>query len=158
MFSHRVCGTLRRVSITIGLVSAFGGAIGCVALVPYSANTERFKDQKPEDIKKTFAELVTRSLEPRYTSAEINEDFLKCDSQHTYLGPFYTTQVVPGVSQVYFNNVSKIEIYENNKVWIYDTAGRVAFPTTFASRDDCLLLVDIIETFRARKAAGAGNK
>ena len=57
-------------------------------------------------------------------------------------------------TQIFFRNIDRMEVYENNKVFVYGPGGRID-QILFANQADAFQFHDLLESFRTYKPAAA---
>lgn len=133
------------VILTLGFFS------GCVALVPHSPNTRLVEELGADAAESKFAEILNRSTQPRYQGTEVSEDSFKTSQTGVVMGAWYQTHHVTNQIQIYFNNISRVEVYENNAVFVRGVGDVVLLRAAFTNLEDATMLADLIESFKASK-------
>jgi hypothetical protein len=139
------------------LLLALGGVVnfGCVALLDYRPDEGLVSSLGPEEAKRKFSETLSLAFDPHVTGSEITDDYYRYQWQQNIYGAYGIPMgSVPGANQVFFNNVEKVEVYQNNKVFVYERGGRLKDQILFSTVDDAKRFADLVMSFRARRLTG----
>lgn len=126
-------------------------AAGCIAVVPYAPRTTLIADQGLQDVKRLLFEVSTRALNPHITVVDANEEFFCYGWTETFLGPFYTPVTASHKNTIFYVNVSRIEIYENNNVFIWGPGDQRVDKILFGSLEDAKLFADCLTSLKATR-------
>ena len=130
---------------------------GCVSTVPYSPKTTLVEELGWEPAQQRFGELMTRCRSPRIADATIDDKKFELTLQGGHAGWWWGWGGAPGGKPViYHNNIGKLDIYENNKVFVLGPDNRRMTEFLFAGQEDCFLFADLVWSFRNAKAPGGG--
>ncbi len=130
------------------------GFSGCVALVPHQPNTQLIEELGEAAAVSKFAETLNRSTQPNYQGTEVLKDSFKTNQTGVVMGAWYQSHHISNLIQIYFNNISRVEVYENNVVFVRGTADQVLLRATFNQMQDATTLADLIESFKANRSGG----
>jgi hypothetical protein len=146
-----------------GLLAGLGGipmvavvflGSGCVALVDYRPDEAVVTQLGVDQARLRFAETLGRAVEPRVTDSQVTDDFYRYGWLQTVVGAWGVPMgAVPQGRQLYFVNIDKIEVYVNNKVFVYE-AGILKDQVLFGNLDDAKRYADLVASFRARRRSG----
>src|SRR5262249_21560636 len=82
-------------------------------------------------------ETLLRSVNPAIQSVDITEDFLR-----------YRLNVAIYEFQLFFGNVSRVEIYDNNFVFIRGHGDQIMAQIFFATAEEAKTFADLLMSFR----------
>jgi hypothetical protein len=141
-------------------LSLFGIALpslsGCVALVQYTPDEGLAARLGEEEALRKLKEVIHRALEPRFADVQVSID----EYVVTYLQgwhPYYYGPVGPIPIGILYRNVSRVDIYENHKVFVYDVNGVEKQWILFANAQDARLFADLVCSLRARALGGSNE-
>ena len=138
---------LRTFGMLLALPTAL--AIGCVAIVPYQPKANLVTESGAESAQTQLADLLRRAAAPRFSSVEVDDKRAKLEMLQTHVGAFYQTIQTTIPFDISYSMVGRMELYANNYVYRYDTAGRLMPPhILFASQQDAMLFMDLITSLR----------
>ena len=123
---------------------------GCVKVVPRQPNLKVVEEVGAEDAKKRLGEVMTRSADPRISVVDATDDGVRYRWDQVIQGWYgIPAGTVQNETQIFFKNIEKIEVYENNNVFVYGPGGRID-KVLFSAQQDAFLFHDLLESFRAR--------
>src|SRR5262245_22395520 len=94
-------------------------ACGCIKQIAYSPNESLVQSLGVDKARQDLEIVLARSVEPKVTSSEVTDDYLDYRWTQTALGPFYQTISSTVEARIYFENLSRIEVYENHNVFLW---------------------------------------
>lgn len=122
---------------------------GCVAVVPHQPDTTLVAKGGIEDVKKRITEVLNRAVQPHVTSVEVTPDSLKYSWSQAIMGPFFAVQTLPGMVQILYSNIARVEVYDNNKVFVWAPGDARREELLFANLDDAKLFADLLLSLKA---------
>ncbi|HSD51363.1 MAG TPA: hypothetical protein VLG48_08145 [Candidatus Methylomirabilis sp.] len=133
-------------------------AVGCPAVVSYQPNERLVVDLGVEQARKRLQETLSRSINPRVIEVQVAQEFVNYRYQQPILGP-YGIQVgmTMAENRVHFQNVSRVEVFENNVVFLRAANEVILAQVIFASQEDAKTFADLILSFRAQVHRGAAR-
>jgi hypothetical protein len=133
-------------------------AVGCPAVVSYQPNERLIVDLGVEQARKRLEGTLSRSINPRVIDVQIAQEFMHYRYQQPILGP-YGIQVGATVAEnrVHFLNVSRVEIFETNVVFLRAANEIILAQFIFANQEDAKTFADLILSFRAQLPRGAAR-
>lgn len=123
---------------------------GCIAQVPYSPNTTLLESLERGQVEQELYDLLTsRTQSPQIFQVELNS----AGFTYRYAGGVYVgwgaTYQGEGVVRILYDEVARIDLYENNKAFLYNAAGaRLGHEFLFTALDDCRRFADYLASFR----------
>ncbi len=142
--------------LLVGCISLL--AVGCPAVVPYQPNERLVVNLGVEQARKRLEETLMRSINPRVIDVQVAQEFVNYRYQQPILGP-YGIQVgmTMAENRVYFLNVSRVEVFENNVVFLRAANEIILAQLIFAKQEDAKTFADLILSFRAQVPPGAAR-
>lgn len=132
-------------------------ACGCMTPIPYTPDENLVQTLGPEKAKEELQIVLSRAIEPQIGMAELTEDSLHYRWIQTHLGAFYQSVTNAIDTQIFFANLSRVEIYENHNVFLYGPNDSRVDKVRFATAEDARRFADLLLSFKARwKAAHPG--
>ena len=125
---------------------------GCVSIIPHQPNLQLVEELGEAAAVQKFAETLNRSTQPRYQGTEVLKDSFKTKQVGVVMGAWYSTHQISSDIQVYFNNISRVEVYDNNVVFIRGIADEILLRATFMNIQDATTLADLLESFKVAKS------
>lgn len=122
----------------------------CIAIVPYEPKTSVLQTLGEEEAAKRFDRLLTKSTDWRFNVAEAGKDHFDAEKLEVILGAFWVQHTVPSSLRIYYADVSRIEVYENNVVYLRNPSGVVTLKATFPSRDAAFEFADLVASYKAQ--------
>lgn len=133
-------------------------AAGCPAVVSYQPNDRLVVDLGVEQARKRLQETLSRSINPRVIEVQVTQEFVNYRYQQPILGPFGAqVGVTMAENRVHFQNVSRVEVFENNVVFLRAANEIILAQLIFANQDDAKTFADLILSFRAQAPRGAAR-
>jgi hypothetical protein len=124
---------------------------GCVAVVPYEPKSDLVSARGKEEAGRQLAVLLNRAVQPRVTSVAVTDDFVEYGWQETYPGPFYVPVTASHLTQIFFANVARIEVYENFNVFLWAPGDARVDKVLFATLEDAKGYADWIASMRSAR-------
>ncbi len=125
-------------------------ATSCIAIVPYEPKSNLLQTLGEEESVKRFGRVLAGSTDWRFNFAEAGEDSFVAEKLQVIMGAFWIQHTIPNRIQIYYANVSRIEVYENNVVYLRSPSNHVTLKATFADRDTAFEFADLVASFKAR--------
>ncbi len=139
------------VRLFLALTAFFPG--GCIAVVPHEPNVSLVDARGLAEVRGLTSEVLTRASNRPITIVDITESYLQYSWNESYLGPFYNVITAHNENRIYFANVARVEIYENNNVFIWGPRDQRVDKILFLNAEDARLFTDCLLSLReARKA------
>jgi len=89
------------------------GCISCISRVPYPPERDIVQRVGVERAGARLKTLIEQAIAPHMTApAEVTEESMR----YTFLGAFWT----PWAHQIRFKDVTRIDLCENNRTFLYD--------------------------------------
>ena len=141
-----------------GLIVLAAGP-GCVSVVPYTPKTSLIEEMGYKDAQGRFGELMTRARSPRIGDATIDSKKFEFSLVGGHAGGWWWGWGAPGARPViYHNNIGRLDVYENNKVFVLGPDERKMTEFLFSSQQDCFLFADLVWSFKSYQGPeGAGG-
>jgi hypothetical protein len=147
---HR--NTIRRLGAALCILSA-AYIVGCVKVVPRQPNTKAVEELGADTAKQRLQEVMTRSVDPRIVGVTVADDSVRYRWDQPIQGWYgVPAGSVQNETQIFFRNIDRMEVYENNKVFVYGPAGRID-QILFGNQADAFQFHDLLESFRTYKPA-----
>lgn len=152
----RPYSSLARAGFVFTLLAGLGlGSQGCVKLVPYAPSENKLESMGEDAARTRFGELLTQSRDPFYAQGEIDRDKLTVQAQVGTVGWGWWGAGPGNMSRtIYLNNISNIELYDNNVVFIRDLSNAIVLKATFPSPDVAREFVDVVWSFKTAESPG----
>ena len=145
---------IRRLAAAVCILWA-GYLAGCVKVVPRQPNTKAVEELGADAAKRRLEEVMTRAIEPRIAVVAVADDSLRYKWDQPIQGWYgVPAGSVQNETQIFFRNIDKLEVYENNKVFVYGPGGRID-QILFPSQADAFQFHDLLESFRMYRPAAA---
>jgi len=126
-------------------------AAGCIAVVPYQPRSALVAEQGLPEVKRLLSEVTRRAINPHITTVDVQDDFLWYSWTETYPGPFYVPVTTSHQNQIYFANIGRIELYENNNVYVWGPGDSRRDMVLFADANDAKLFIDCLNSLKAAR-------
>ncbi len=138
-----------RPSLVAALVACclLGG--GCIAKVAYQPNERLVQQLGLQRAEARFDEVVVRALDPPVDSVEVSDDGFTCVVQVGWPVPVFLKE-----KTYHFANIARVDLYENNKAFLIDYAGRELGIFLFGNPLDAQAFADLVMAFKAHGAHG----
>ncbi len=139
-----------------GLAVLFSAALcvfatGCPATVPYEAQVFTLSDLGTFDARRELEETIARARSPRILSAHVDEFSFAWYFQGVVRGRRERYQ---NYVKIYYRNVAKIDLYENNYVYLWGQSDQYLTKILFHTPEDARRFIDLIESLTARRTQG----
>lgn len=141
----------------LALFALLVSGAGCISVVPYTPNTGVIEDRGYEGAQQMFGEVVTRCRAPRIADGKIDESKFEVNIQGHHGWGWYAGVVQGGPMSIYHNNLGRLDVYENNKVFVISTDERKLAEFLFADQSDAFLFCDLIYSFKTHKGGPGGG-
>lgn len=141
---HPLHRALRLLVLTLPL------AAGCVAPVPYSPNPGIIEQLGLDRAQSQLAEILSRTRGRRIVDIEVTPEYYA----HGGVQWNAWTGLHDGRVQIFYNNVGRTEFYENDRLFVYDIAGRRVAVYDMLTRGDSMLFCDLLAGFKAWISGG----
>ena len=152
----RAAGRENRLRALLGAACA-ALACGCMSPIPYTPDENLVQSLGPEKAKEELEIITSRAVEPQIGMVELTDDSLHYRWNQTQLGAFYQSVTNTIDTQIFFANLSRLEIYENHNVFLYAPNDSRVDKIRFATAEDAKRFSDLLLSFKARwKAAHPG--
>jgi hypothetical protein len=138
----------RRTLAILAAAAAIGA--GCVTVVPYQADEGTVDRLGLEDAKKKLAEVMNRAMDPRIATVEPRDDTVRYTWQITTPGAFYVPVTTTNFTEIFYRNIGRFELYDNNYVFIWGLNDARVDKVLFANQEDARAFVDLLMSMRAR--------
>jgi hypothetical protein len=138
----------RRTLAILAAAAAIGA--GCVTVVPYQADEGTVDRLGLEDAKKKLAEVMNRAMDPRIATVEPRDDSVRYTWQITNPGAFYVPVTTTNFTEIFYRNIGRFELYENNNVFIWAPNDARVDKVMFGNQEDARAFVDLLMSMRAR--------
>lgn len=132
-------------------VCLVGLSTGCISVVQYAPNEGLVQTKGVEDVRKQLGEVMNRSVNPHVTATEVTDEYLQYNWSEAYMGAWYQQVTTSHQNRIYFANLSRVEIYENNNVYLWWPNDQRVDKLLFASMEDAKLFVDCVSSLRAAR-------
>jgi hypothetical protein len=143
--------SIRRLAAAVCILWA-GYLAGCVKVVPRQPNTKAVEELGVDAAKQRLQEVLTRAVDPRIAVVAVADDSLRYKWDQPIQGWYgVPAGSVQNETQIFFRNIARMEVYENNKVFVYGPGGRID-QILFPSQADAFQFHDLLESFRMRPA------
>jgi hypothetical protein len=122
-------------------------SVGCPMVVPYQPDEGLVGEIGPKRARQILEETLLRALTPRILDAHVTNKFMHYR---------YQVGLTSFDARVYFQNVGRVEIFDNNYVFLR-TAGEVVLAQIlFANDGDAKTFADLVTSFRAQRFDESG--
>lgn len=135
--------SFRRAALLAAVVST-----GCIAQVQYSPNPNLLAEIGYEQGRVLFAQILTRVRQPRIQNVEVTPEWFTFDVSGLQVHWGWYGYTVGNRVQIFFNNIRNIDYYENERMMIYDLAGRRIAQFDMLNRSDGLRFLDLVAAFQ----------
>lgn len=165
MLSTRIAARRARAAITqasaghrltlwllVCVFSAF--SVGCPTAVQYQPHEGIVTTLGVAQARQRLQEIVSRSINPQVTEAEVTDDFLQYRFRQAIAG-FPTGAVLE--NRIHFLNVGRMEVFENNLVTVRSGGDIVLAQFIFGHGQDAKMFADLLTSFR-RTRGGSGTR
>ncbi len=134
-------------------------AVGCPAVVSYQPNEKVVVDLGVEQARKRLEGTLSRSINPRIIDVQVAQEFVHYRYQQPIPGWFYGVPVGVTIAEnrVHFLNVSRVEIFETNVVFLRTANDIILAQFIFANQEDAKTFADLILSFRAQLPRGSAR-
>jgi hypothetical protein len=119
-------------------------ATGCVAVVPYTPNTDLVTSSNREQVQSDMRELVLRAKEPQITGLEFNDQTITIKSQAQHIGMFWQAVTSQLVNDIHLPSLQRAEVYENHYVYLYGPGDRLLIKVLFTDAADAQKFCDMM--------------
>ncbi len=131
-------------------------AASCADQVPYTANTGLADSLGTEEAKRRLSQVLQRAQTPRVTNVRATDDYVQyfwetLAPETAIIDPLY----VANVAEIHYGTVTKVEVYDNNWVFVWGPLREHVDKVLFGTADDARTFADLVSSFRARKDAKA---
>jgi hypothetical protein len=124
---------------------------GCPTSVQYQPNEGIVDTMGVAQARQRLQEIVSRSINPQVTGAEVTDDYLLYRYRQAVAG-FPTGAILE--NRLHFLNVSRTEVFENNTVNVRAENQTVLAQFVFGNNQDAKMFADLLASFRARQSRG----
>jgi len=138
----------------LGVLALAVSAVGCVAPVPYQPSDGLVDELGVEEAKEELGAVLTRSIAPAVHDVEVDAEKFSL-TWHGRAG-FYGPYAHGGRRTVYYKNVTRFELYENNKAWPYSGNNHL-LDIQFGALEDAKLFADLVWSFK-HHGSGSGRR
>jgi hypothetical protein len=97
-------------------------------------------------------EIVLRSINPQMVEVDVTDDYLHYRYRQAVAG-FPTGAIID--NRVFFTNVARVEVFENNVVNVRTSANHLIAQVIFGTNEDAKTFADLLSSFRSQRASGA---
>lgn len=149
--------SLRRLLLVAPLAWTDIHASGCVAVVPYEPNATLVSAGGRKQAEELLTSTLLRAIVPRITAVEVREDRVEFNWTETHPGPFYVPVTTAGLTQIYFGNIGRIEVYENFNVFVWGPGDSRVDKVLFTTLEDAKSFADLLMSFRAARQGASGR-
>lgn len=148
--------SIRTASLRLALFAFLVAGPGCIGVVPYTPKTSLIDDLGYEEAQTRFGQVMTRCRAPKVNDGKIDEKKFEVDTPAHYGGGWgwYGGHHQGGNAAFYHSNVGRLDVYENNKVFVIGTDEKKLAEFLFADQPDAFLFCDLIYSFRTYKGPG----
>jgi hypothetical protein len=131
-------------------------ALGCTPRTDYQPRDQVLDGLGAPEQERKFSEALTRAVKPRITGVQVDLNRYAYQAEVTVHGAYGIPVGSAGRAvSVYFANVERVDVYENNAVFVVGTNGRVVDKVVFGTPEDARAFADVVASYRAlRQAAG----
>jgi hypothetical protein len=124
---------------------------GCPAAVQYQPNEAIVDTMGVAPARQRLQEIVSRSINPQVTEAEVTDDYLLYRYRQAIAG-FPTGAILE--NRLHFLNIGRTEVFENNTVNVRTEGSIVLAQLVFGNNQDAKMFADLLASFRARQSRG----
>jgi hypothetical protein len=143
---------IRRLGAAVCILWA-GYLAGCVKVVPRQPNTKAVEELGADAAKQRLQEVMARAVDPRIAIVTVADDSVRYRWDQPIQGWYgVPAGSVQNETQILYRNIDRMEVYENNKVFVYGPAGRID-QILFGNQADAFQFHDLLESFRTYKPA-----
>ena len=141
-----------RPATCIALLGAL--SLGCVALVPYSREDDLAEHVGREGVESELADLlIEHTVAPRVLETEFRDNSILLHVDQQFVGPYGIPVGSAAVQKpLAYRTLSKIEVYENHKVWFYGPSGHMNLELLFDAPESAVRCAQLVHALQA--AAG----
>lgn len=145
-----------------GLILLAAGP-GCVSVVPYTPKTSLIEELGYEGAQDRFAVLMNGARSPRIGTASIDTKKFEFELSGGHAGWWWGWGQPGSHPVVYLENIGRLDIYENNKVFVIAPDERKMTEFLFGSQGDCFVFADLVYSFKTyqgpvpEKGTGGGS-
>jgi hypothetical protein len=124
---------------------------GCIAQIAYTPNDAMLEQLGPDAAEEEFAKVLKRSRTPevREVTVELDNYTYKWRGQAGPAGVY----AHDGDRAIYFRNITRVDIYENFRVFVFNNDLLLA-DYLFTSLGDGQRFADLVWSFKTRHASG----
>ncbi len=127
--------------------------MGCAAVQDYQPKTNMIQEMEIKDAQRQLRDILLRATFPKVTSVSFTEDAIKIKSQQSHLGFFYQTVTNQLENDLYFSLLDRMQIYENNFVFIYGSGNRLQMKILFPTKEEAQTFMDLLWSLRSAHKA-----
>lgn len=128
---------------------------GCPSTVPYKPQPGVLQEVQPTEARSRLRETLGRAIEPPILWVDVTDDSLRYRYKDVIHGPFgIPSGSVERTQEVFFVNVRRTELYDNNWVYLYGVDQRLTTKVCFDNEHDARSFADLVSSFRERRVYG----
>lgn len=137
-----------------GLVLTF--ASGCIPTVAYTRDDEAVARLGVEAAQKELSDILYSAAAPQVTAVEFTDDMVKISYNQPVFGPYgVVVSATPLSYPLTYHRIQRIEVYENNKIFIYGPSGTVEREILFNTLEDARRCAQLLLAFKAQTGTPA---
>lgn len=130
----------------LALFSLLLALAGCVSVVPRSPNTGLVSELGLEETQKEVMVISARARDPQISEVEFND--VGFVYSYSALAPM-TLIPTQGKHSVIWQNMTRLDLYENNKVFVIGQGDRVTSQILFNDMSDAERWQDLVMSLQA---------
>lgn len=128
---------------------------GCPSTVPYQPQQGVLAEVDTSEARSRLRETLGRAIEPPVLWVDVDDDSVRYRYKDVIHGPFgIPTGSVERTQEVFFVNVRRVELYDNNWVYLYGVDQRLIAKVCFDTERDARSYADLVSSFRERRVRG----
>lgn len=133
--------------------------VGCSAPVQYRPDEESLHGLETRQREQVFVETISRAIKPRIVQVWIDDVSYGHDAGRVVRDAFgVPVGQYPERRIIYFVNISRLQLFTNNAIFVYDTNGRVVDKLRFSNPSDAQAAMDVIAAYQARRMAPGAER
>ena len=132
-----------------GIVAAAAAALigGCATPLEYTPDEAMVEKLGTDGAKSKLVEVLSKARQPHVSSVKVADDSVQYFWDQPS-DPFFTT-TFGNVTQIFFLNIERIEVYPNQNVFVVGPQGQSVHKILFWNPEDARVFADLMSSFRA---------
>jgi hypothetical protein len=128
---------------------------GCPSTVPYKPQGGVLEEVDGGEARARLRETTGRAIEPPIVWVQVDDESLRYRYREPVRGPFgIPTGSKERTQEVFYVNVRRVELWDNDWVYMYGVDQRLIAKLCFDSEQDARSFADLLTSFRERRVRG----